>query len=309
MGDIMFYQLEDDIVSISFDEINRGILTIGYVDVNELGDIYKSLGFSTQAFEECRENEMLFSPKIELFDDYCLIKLDIDELGCHTALFVAKNLLLAVTPVGSKISYRDIFMKLTSRISCPNATEEKITAFFFEELMDSYKNDLEKMQSNLSVLETAVFSESTDNNFNKSILLIKNDLLSYRSLYEQVIEICERLAENENELFNPKELKSLKTFARKADRFKEKIDLLRDSVNHIWDSYQAYLDIKLNQSMKIFTLLTTIFFPITIIVGWYGMNFKYIPEFDWKYGYVYVVVLTVAVVCALCLWLKKRKWL
>ena len=60
--------------------------------------------------------------------------------------------------------------------------------------------------------------------------------------------------------------------------------------------------------MKILTVITTIFFPLTIIVGWYGMNFQSMPEFAWKYGYVYVIALSVAVVAVLTWIGKKKKW-
>ena len=60
--------------------------------------------------------------------------------------------------------------------------------------------------------------------------------------------------------------------------------------------------------MKIFTIITTIFFPLTIIVGWYGMNFANMPELTWKYGYLYVTALSVFVVILLIIIGKKKKW-
>ena len=74
------------------------------------------------------------------------------------------------------------------------------------------------------------------------------------------------------------------------------------------DAYSSFLDMKLNHTMKIFTVVTTIFFPLTIIVGWYGMNFQSMPEFAWKYGYLYVILLSAAVITVLMLIAKKRKW-
>ena len=65
---------------------------------------------------------------------------------------------------------------------------------------------------------------------------------------------------------------------------------------------------KLNQTMKLFTVITSIFFPLTIIVGWYGMNFQSMPEFAWKYGYLYVILLSVFVVAAFVLLGKRKKW-
>lgn len=305
----MFYQLEDEFVSISADEISKNILTIGYMRCDELEKKYKDFGFSTQSFEESRKNEMLFSPVLKLYDDYILIKLDIKELDLRAVLFVAKNLFLAITFEKSKANYRDIFMDIISRAKNTKANEERIIACFLEELMDSYKNLIEMLQTELLDLEKTVFDECTDNNFNKKLLDVKHQLLIFRDLYEQITELCERLDGNENELFEKQELICLEAAKSKAQRYRERIDLMRDSVNHIWDSYQAYLDIGLNQSMKTFTLLTTIFFPITIIVGWYGMNFRYMPELEWKYGYAYVIVITIAIVAMFFLWFKKRKWL
>ena len=74
------------------------------------------------------------------------------------------------------------------------------------------------------------------------------------------------------------------------------------------DAYSAFLDVRMNRTMKVLTVLTTLFFPLTIIVGWYGMNFQSMPEFTWRYGYVYVIALSIAVVVVLCMLAKKHKW-
>jgi magnesium transporter len=82
---------------------------------------------------------------------------------------------------------------------------------------------------------------------------------------------------------------------------------LRDFVTHVREAYQAKIDIEQNQIMKIFTVITAVFLPLTLIVGWYGMNFQ-MPEFKWRFGYLYVMVLS-AVVCVVCFYLfRKRKW-
>ena len=104
-------------------------------------------------------------------------------------------------------------------------------------------------------------------------------------------------------------MRYLSNFTDKVKRLREDIDMLRDSVNHLQDAYSSYLDLKLNHTMQVFTLITTIFFPLTLIVGWYGMNFKNMPELSWKYGYLFVILLSVAVVAILTFIFKKKKWL
>lgn len=70
----------------------------------------------------------------------------------------------------------------------------------------------------------------------------------------------------------------------------------------------ATLNYNLNNTMKLFTMVTIIFQPLTLIVGWYGMNFKYMPELGWRFGYLYVIVLSIVVVGAILYWFKKRKF-
>jgi magnesium transporter len=72
------------------------------------------------------------------------------------------------------------------------------------------------------------------------------------------------------------------------------------------EAYQAQVDIEQNQIMKTFTVITAVFFPLSLIAGWYGMNFQ-MPEFGWRLGYPYVIALSAAVcaVCVICFKLKK----
>ena len=72
---------------------------------------------------------------------------------------------------------------------------------------------------------------------------------------------------------------------------------------------RQYLDLKLNETMKLFTVLTAVFLPLTVIVGWYGMNFRNMPELTWKYGYFSVIVLSALVVGVLVAVFKRKKWM
>ncbi len=68
----------------------------------------------------------------------------------------------------------------------------------------------------------------------------------------------------------------------KLTRLSDDMKSLSGSADHIQDAYATYLDQKMNSTMKVFTVLTSIFFPLTIIVGWYGMNFSNMPELSWQ---------------------------
>ena len=61
--------------------------------------------------------------------------------------------------------------------------------------------------------------------------------------------------------------------------------------------------------MTLLTVITTIFMPLTLIAGWYGMNFRYMPELEWRYGYLAVIVLSAAVIICCLILFKRKKWL
>jgi len=311
----MFYQFDDEILSVQPENLNDTLITAGYVNVKELERVRKIFDFSVRDIEQCRESTGIFYSGISVYDDYSFVKLTVrDPENINTepdciAFFIKKTMILFVDVKDSDSSNRNLFMTALSRCSCQSITMEKLVCNFFETMILCDNRALEKSEKEINALEEKVLKNQADKDFNLKLLNMKKELLELRGYYEQLIDIGDLLRENENELFSFENLKCFKTFINKAGRLKENVDLLRSSVIHLWDAYQAYLDMRLNQTMKVFTLVTTIFFPLTVIVGWYGMNFESMPEFHWKYGYAFVIFLSVAVIGALCLWMKKKKWI
>ena len=74
------------------------------------------------------------------------------------------------------------------------------------------------------------------------------------------------------------------------------------------EAYQSQIDIEQNELMKLFTVVTVIFQPLTLLVGWYGMNFSGMPELAWKYGYPVFIIVSAVIVLILILYFKKKKW-
>ena len=78
--------------------------------------------------------------------------------------------------------------------------------------------------------------------------------------------------------------------------------------SQIREIYQQQLDVHQNIIMKFLTIVTTLFMPLTLIVGWYGMNFDYMPELRYKYSYPIVFVLSCILIAIMCIVFKKKKW-
>lgn len=308
----MFYQFDDEVVGIAFDDLNDNSLTAGYVSCSELNGIYKKLNIPYQAVEMCRETAGELPSVIERYEQCFFIKLgvpddDLRQNGC-VGVFALKNLLLVVSISDNGFANRDLFMKMMSRVNSENACKERLLISFFEGLVVADDKRLDSIRHSVALLEEAVINNTADNTFNVKLLEIKRQILSCRGYYERLIDISQIIADNDNEIFD-ESIKKISHFTDKVKRLKDSTDILTDSVVHLWDAYQASLNMRLNETMKFFTLVTTIFFPLTVIVGWYGMNFSSMPEFSWKYGYVYVIVFSIAVIAALIIWFKKRKWI
>ena len=118
--------------------------------------------------------------------------------------------------------------------------------------------------------------------------------------------VAGELRENENGYFSDEECGLFRLFEERVIRLREESQLLREYCTQIQSLFQSEIDIRQNRIMQILTIVTTIFLPLTLLVGWYGMNFSGMPELHWKYGYPAIILVSVAVV-VLSLWVCKKK--
>ena len=307
----MFYQFDDDVTSVDYSDLKDNTPVLGYISINELEKVQKHFNLPLQAVEMCREQVSPLATNLDIYNHCYFIKLAIPcekDLINSAGIFIFKNTFLIVNISDNEFFNRDLFIKTTSGLCVENAGVERIITSFFESLVLIDDSRLDMIRSSIAQLEEDVINNKVDNNFNIKLLEIKRSILSLRGYYERLIDISQILTENENEIFDEC-IKRLGLFIDKVNRLKDNVDILTDSVVHLWDAYQASLNMRLNETMKFFTLVTTIFFPLTVIVGWYGMNFNFMPELSWKYGYPFVIVLSILIIAALILWFKKKKWI
>ena len=134
---------------------------------------------------------------------------------------------------------------------------------------------------------------------------IRKQLLTLRGYYDQIADMGRDLEENENRYFAKKQLRYFGTVADRADRLKDRTSHLLEYAQQVRDSYQAVIDAKQNENMQFLTMISTIFFPLTLITGWYGMNFQDMPELDGGYPVIILVSILVVIVCIFIF--KKKK--
>jgi len=98
-------------------------------------------------------------------------------------------------------------------------------------------------------------------------------------------------------------------FYNRVSRLVDTANSLLDFTLQVRDTNKSRLDVKQNRIMTILTVVTTVFMPPTLIVGWYGMNFKYMPELEWEYGYPAVIILSILISVGCLVFFKHKKWL
>ncbi len=307
----MFYRADNDLREIAFEDINDSFLTIGFVSGEELENIKEKLDFSDGSVDKCKRANPLFRTEVEVYGNYTFTELRVPAGSGeddYIALFLKKNLILIVDIRDRDGSTVNIFRRVTDRLPAEKINSAKVVSAFMESLVSDSGAIIETARNELVAMEEKIVSDSADDNFNIELLDIKKELLRFNNYYEQLLDIAETLSDNDNDIFREEDVIYISNLQSKIERIVNDIDSLENSADHIGDAYSSSLDLKLNHSMKFFTVLTTIFFPLTIIVGWYGMNFNSMPEFAWKYGYIYVISLSVLVVAALMIYAKKKKW-
>lgn len=298
--------------SVPSDKIDKNYLTAGYVTVDELAEIAHRLGFDASTVDACRGANRFFRSGVEVYKDYTFTELRIlngeDAEDDFIALYLRKNLILVVDVEDTDGSTKDKFLAATKRYQPESVCAEKILCAFLDSLLTGDNSALESIGNDLADQEDEIFENQVDRDFNTDLLELKKQLSRRFSYYEQLLDITEAVSENDNGVFAQENLIYIDNVSKRISRLRDDTSSLKSSVEHLQDAYSSYLDIRMNNTMKIFTILTSIFFPLTIIVGWYGMNFRYMPELEWKFGYVYVIVLSIVTVAVLAIIGKRKKW-
>lgn len=183
--------------------------------------------------------------------------------------------------------------------------------FIYDFLDYIVKDDLrlmERYEDELDSMEQAII-DGDENLPSGRLNDIRNEIRYLRIHYEQLMDLAAEFEENENGFFDLENLRYFRLFINRAERLHEEAMSLRDYTMQLRDLYKAHLDLKQNRIMTVLTVVTTIFMPLTLIVGWYGMNFKYMPELDWKGSYPVVIALSILIVVISLIFFKKKKWL
>ena len=185
---------------------------------------------------------------------------------------------------------------------------ERFLHDFLEQIVVHDLSILEHYEYELNQIEDEVLSSDGQGNLAR-VNEIRSDIRRLLVHYEQLIDMTQELEENENGFFSEDNLRYIHLFMNYISRRHSTATSLRDYTMQVRDLHNTQLEVRQNKTMTLLTVITTIFMPLTLIAGWYGMNFRYMPELEWRFGYPAVFVLSVAVIVYCLILFKRKKWL
>ncbi len=175
-------------------------------------------------------------------------------------------------------------------------------------LVDNYFVILEKLGDQLEELEEQLLQAPTPATMQK-IHHFKREMILLRKAIWPLREVIAGLQRQEGALISDATGTFLRDLYDHSIQILDTVETLRDILSGLLDLYLSSLSNRMNEIMKVLTLIATIFIPLTFIAGVYGMNFDYMPELRWKYGYFVVLGLLLACGLALLWFFKRKRWL
>lgn len=272
--------------------------TILLKDIETLSPLVENTYIEHIKTGEVGRFEALTDVSLVCFDFYDIDHLDIDPEQI-LVIFTKKDLIF--------LCEGERTLKVVNSLLKPNLSNELTLYNFFFDLIKGDSTCLEDFEEEITDIEDNLLQTNKKESASE-IMSYRRKFLQLKKFYDQLNSIFEGLNENDNGLISDESLKYFEILDHRIDRLYSTVLTLRDYVTQVREAYQSQIDIEQNSLMKTFTVITSIFLPLTLIVGWYGMNLK-MPEFTWDFGYLFVIGLSILCIIVCILFFKKKKWM
>ena len=255
-------------------------------------------------------------PKLDEVDDNLFIVLKMFTYDVQEQDIKAEQVSMILAPhvlISFQEAEGDVFEPIRDRIRKAKGRIRKMGSDYLcyallDAIVDNYFVILEKLGEKIELLEEELLSNPSPVTL-QAIHRVRGELIFLRRSVWPLREVINELERGEHSLI----MDSSKIFFRDVyDHTIQVIDTIetcRDVVSGMLDMYLSSISNKMNEVMKVLTVIATIFIPLTFIAGIYGMNFEYMPELHWRWSYPLVWVLIVLIGVGMAAFFKRKKWL
>jgi len=255
-------------------------------------------------------------PKMEDFVDYIFVVLKMlyyDEKERETK---AEQLSLVLGPnwvISFQENEGDVFDPIRERIRADKGRIRKMGADYLvyaliDAVVDNYFIILEKIGEKIEEIEDELVANPAPETL-QAIHNLKRQMIFLRKSVWPLREVISRLERWESQLINKSTDIYLRDVYDHTIQVIDAIETFRDMLSGMLDIYLSSVSNRMNEVMKVLTIIATIFIPLTLVAGLYGMNFRYMPELEWPWGYPLVLFFMFAIGVLMLIYFRKKKWL
>lgn len=301
INDISLKDLNDPNIKwywVDFDSPNEDEITV----------LSNSFNFHTLSIEDCLH--FLQRPKVDNYDNYNFFvfhSLNQKTLGAEELdIFIGDKYIVTFHAAHLyEVDY--VWEKVLSDKDILTKNHIYITYLIVNKIVTEYFPSVYKIEDTLNNLDSFAKYQSLNNLMNK-VFDIRSDLLKLRRLINSMRDLLYSILNSTDfEAFEYSKLHFTDIYDHLL-RLSEMIEANRDITADIRDSYLSISSDRMNRIMMFFTVITSIFIPLTFITGIYGMNFQYMPELEWRYGYFIVLSVMALISIIMFLWFKHKRW-
>ena len=253
-------------------------------------------------------------PKVEDYDDYIyvvlrMIRWNEDEENIITeqvSLVLGKRFVISFQEARGDVfdPVRERIRKGSMRVR--GMGSDYLADILVDAIVDNYLVVLERINDHVEALEETVSQDPTPEML-EEIHQLKRDVIYLRKQISPVREALDRLIRTDSDLVT----EDVQPFLRDVydHTVIDSIETFRDLLSGLQDLYLSSVSNRMNEVMKVLTIIATIFIPFTFLAGIYGMNFKYLPELNWKWSYLVFWIVIIVVGSAMITLFRRKRWL
>lgn len=286
----------------------------GLHDVALIEQLGAALGLHPLVLEDIANTTQ--RPKVEDYETYFFIVLKMIDYDIHTkevnveqvSLILGQNYLLSFQEDNS-----DVFDPLRLRLRNNAGRLRKQGADYLayamlDAIVDNYFISLEELGEEIEVIEEAVSSEQNNQPL-PHIYRLKREMIALRRAVWPLRELIAFMQHSESDLIHPGTVVYLRDVYDHTIQIMDTIESMRDLLSGMLDVHLSVLSNRMNEIVKVLTIFSTIFIPLTFLAGVYGMNFRHFPEINWRYGYALFWLICGSIAAAMLVYFRRKHWL
>lgn len=290
----------------------KGIVWID-LDANETSSLWVRTNFDFSDTTVHSWEDVECRARAEDYGDYVYVLLHrlgySEEAGVESTnyhCYLGKNYIVTAHSGGD--GPVDEAMRLSSAETICRQGPDMLFYLLANELVESNFPILDSITEEVESIEEEMYT-SADRDTPRKLYAIKRNLLILRRHTSPMREVFGYLARKENRVIDPDVLPYIWDLYDRTLRISELVDVNREIVSGALEMYMTIVSNRMNEKMTALTVVSVVFLPLTVIVGYYGMNFRHFPELGWKWGLPFIWALMIAVSAVMIWFFAKKKWL